>query len=698
MKHEKFATGLLAFFMAVFIALSGTACLATGFSLNVESWATICLWCIFFTLIAMAFFHFKWGALVFAALSLVALNTLLRTTALMDSVASVVTHITKLYDSGYHWGYLQWGDVAVSDVASDGFLYLLCSLVSACIAWTLLKKLPLVFAVLAGLFPMVLCCILRNTSPSPVSMWLLMSGIALLILSRSTCRLDGKRAVTLTARLLIPVMLFTSLVFIWAPTVSYEATSRAILEYITQHFQQAERPAPTVTGPPMAGTEFTPYKADPLDLSQAGPINLGKSQVMRVNTQFSGTLYLRDQAYDTYTGTDWLITADSKNEGGWPMVNNTEGNVTKLSISTMLKKEYRYIPYYINNKVWTFDLENGVLQNPDGLQNYHFSIQTFTGAVTFIPLSAEEERLYTALPRETQVAAQAYLSTLFSDDVVYTVAEQANLIAEFVKNSATYSKNTQKMPADRQDFALWFLESSQTGYCVHFATAATVLLRAAGIPARYVSGYMTTLSSLGSATVTADQAHAWVEYLDPGKGWTVLEATPAEPIQVPTEPTVPAPTEPTQPSEPDPTEPSMPTEPSAPPPTHDPSGGAENPIVPTAPMDWTWLIVSLQILLLWGILLGQHRLRKHLRSQWLCHGTANEQAVRRWKYLRRLSRLAGYHVPMELYYLTEKAVYSQHLLTDEELSMYDVSINEALIKLTRKKKPIGFLWKLLLAL
>lgn len=701
MKNEKFSNSLMAFFLATFISLSGIACLATAFSLNVASWGGIVLWGAGFTLAAILFFQFQWGILVFTALGMLALNTLLRTSSLMDSITSVVTHITALYDRGYHWGYLQWGDVTIADVASDGFLCLLCSLVSVCIAWVLMKKLPLVFATLAGLFPMILCCILRDTGPDLLPLWLLMSGLALMLLSRSTCRLDSRRAARLIARLLIPVMLFTGMVFIWAPKVPYEAPAQAILDYFLGLWEsQAQGPGSDATGPTIFGPDFIPYMAEPLDLSQAGPIDLGKKQVMRISSQLTGVLYLRDQAYDTYTGTGWLITADSNSENGWPITKTAGSKDKRIHISTMSSMHYRYIPYYISGSDWTVGLANGVLQNPDGTRNYFYTVQTVPEGAKCTPLNPEEENLYTLLPSDTVWAAQEHLNVLFTDEQVYTVAEQANIIAEYVKNSATYSKDTSKMPADESDFAVWFLNSSETGYCIHFATAATVLLRTAGIPARYVSGYMTTLSSQGRATVIADEAHAWVEYFHPEKGWTVLEATPADPATQPTEPTKPAPTDPTEPSKAptDPTEATNPpaTRPTAPTSPTKPSGG---PIsgTPAKPMDWTWLIVCAQILLLIGILMGQHRLRKHLRYKWLHTGNSNQQAVRRWKYLRRISRLTGYHVNKELYYLTEKAVFSQYLLTDEELSRYDTAIGESFAKLSKRKPLIRFLCKLLLA-
>ena len=111
---------------------------------------------------------------------------------------------------------------------------------------------------------------------------------------------------------------------------------------------------------------------------------------------------------------------------------------------------------------------------------------------------------------------------------------KAQAIASYVRNSATYDTKTSRMPMDSEDFAKWFLEESDTGYCVHFATATAVLLQAAGIPARYVTGYLVPVQAGEATPVLSNQSHAWVEYWLPGYGWTVLEATPATTATNPT--------------------------------------------------------------------------------------------------------------------------------------------------------------------
>lgn len=74
-----------------------------------------------------------------------------------------------------------------------------------------------------------------------------------------------------------------------------------------------------------------------------------------------------------------------------------------------------------------------------------------------------------------------------------------------------------------------FLESGR-GYCLHYASAATVLSRALGVPARLVLGYRArdARASDGSYLVTNRDLHAWTEvYLD-GVGWLPLDVTPAQ--------------------------------------------------------------------------------------------------------------------------------------------------------------------------
>jgi transglutaminase-like putative cysteine protease len=78
-----------------------------------------------------------------------------------------------------------------------------------------------------------------------------------------------------------------------------------------------------------------------------------------------------------------------------------------------------------------------------------------------------------------------------------------------------------------QDIVDYFLFDLEKGYCDYYASAMVVLARAAGLPARYVIGYLAeTFDETDQVyIITADQAHAWTEVYFPGYGWIPFEPT-----------------------------------------------------------------------------------------------------------------------------------------------------------------------------
>jgi transglutaminase-like putative cysteine protease len=73
-----------------------------------------------------------------------------------------------------------------------------------------------------------------------------------------------------------------------------------------------------------------------------------------------------------------------------------------------------------------------------------------------------------------------------------------------------------------------FLFQRQAGHCEYFSTAMVVLLRAAGIEARNVNGFLGgQWSPFGEyLAVTQNEAHSWVEVWFPGYGWVAFDPTP----------------------------------------------------------------------------------------------------------------------------------------------------------------------------
>lgn len=108
----------------------------------------------------------------------------------------------------------------------------------------------------------------------------------------------------------------------------------------------------------------------------------------------------------------------------------------------------------------------------------------------------------------------------------------AQLVQQFLTSKAfKYSKNPPS--AGGKDVVENFLSNSREGFCVHFASAGTMILRQMGVPCRYVSGYCAKGDNFKSGENDGDicevkdsQSHAWVEiYLD-DFGWIPVEMTP----------------------------------------------------------------------------------------------------------------------------------------------------------------------------
>lgn len=75
-----------------------------------------------------------------------------------------------------------------------------------------------------------------------------------------------------------------------------------------------------------------------------------------------------------------------------------------------------------------------------------------------------------------------------------------------------------------------FLFERREGFCGHYASAYTALMRAAGVPARVVSGYLggtwvEPLSGSPFLDVRQSNAHAWSEVWLPGEGWRRVDPT-----------------------------------------------------------------------------------------------------------------------------------------------------------------------------
>jgi transglutaminase-like putative cysteine protease len=92
--------------------------------------------------------------------------------------------------------------------------------------------------------------------------------------------------------------------------------------------------------------------------------------------------------------------------------------------------------------------------------------------------------------------------------------------------SFTYTLSPPLLARDSADD---FLFNTRAGFCEHYASAFVILMRAAGIPARVVTGYQGGWwnAESGYLLVRQSDAHAWAEVWGEGRGWQRVDPTAA---------------------------------------------------------------------------------------------------------------------------------------------------------------------------
>ena len=126
----------------------------------------------------------------------------------------------------------------------------------------------------------------------------------------------------------------------------------------------------------------------------------------------------------------------------------------------------------------------------------------------------------TANPRSRELAVA--MRKRASDERAYATA----VLAMFRAQNFYYTTTPPLLATDPVDE---FLFSTRAGFCEHYASAFAVLMRAAGIPARIVTGYQGgEINTVGNyLTVRQADAHAWTEIWLDDAGWVRIDPTAA---------------------------------------------------------------------------------------------------------------------------------------------------------------------------
>jgi len=248
--------------------------------------------------------------------------------------------------------------------------------------------------------------------------------------------------------------------------------------------------------------------------------------IITMYSQLGGSYYVRDAFYGDYNGKSFdpapryigglvnpmMLTGFAlqnegfsghivKFKGGQYMVYNI---VNGLATDTMA-------PTNISGNTYTYEnIRENAFQGtlPDDLADFERDYRAFVyDNYLQIPDNTKEVLL--------SLAAEAGLDPN-SPNIIAEVAAYIASSAEYCMDYAGWDY--------REDTVVEFLTEVKKGVCVHFASSATMMFRALGIPARYVTGAVPTAVAGEWAEIEVI-GHAWTEVYIDGLGWIYIDAT-----------------------------------------------------------------------------------------------------------------------------------------------------------------------------
>ena len=371
---------------------------------------------------------------------------------------------------------------------------------------------PAALALLPGILP---CFILTDTPPSLLPLLAAVFSVVAQALSQSVRRRnageEGKAILlaALTAAGLLGLLLYLFPRDSYTPPITWDELTTKMDRWSQN---QNDR------GNLRAGLSGNP---DSVDLSNLSALPNHSATVMQVKASRSMYLYLRGSSYADFDGVTWRRGAEQRWDSLPMLPYLGRRPEVSLTLVTMERVEQLYSTYQITALPSGAEaVSDAYLRNADGRMYYDLEFVTDPG-----PVEADEaydrwvRDRCTQLPEETRAGVLAWweenrgdleaFPALSEEDMtsglsVIVVGEDgtgrvgdtiqvsgyvdpdsraayllayAEAVAAKVSQAASYSRTPERAPRDR-DFCTWFLQEAEEGFCVHYASSCTALLRA----------------------------------------------------------------------------------------------------------------------------------------------------------------------------------------------------------------------------
>lgn len=272
---------------------------------------------------------------------------------------------------------------------------------------------------------------------------------------------------------------------------------------------------------------------------------LGRSELViaAVNSDKDGAVYLRAQSYGDYKDNVWADAAE------YPMLldqrygyNYLSGAAMKNSVDVSsgqvrIRSKYQYmLPYYTSMGNFNYSIQTSDVAYGSAKTEYDVKCSFYSkygdDVVGLLGAYEDEEAAYREFVYQNYLEIPDESLRVTLDKIIETEkfdktdAELVSKIAKYMQNFGTYDLDYNRALDEEENIINAFLTEYKRGVCRHYASAATLLYRAMGIPARYTIGVVGKSAVSGVWTdVPASSLHAWVEVYIDGLGWIMVETT-----------------------------------------------------------------------------------------------------------------------------------------------------------------------------
>lgn len=229
-------------------------------------------------------------------------------------------------------------------------------------------------------------------------------------------------------------------------------------------------------------------------------------------------LYWRAKVFERFNGQDWLPALLPASQ---PLSPQQAGYQYKLVVEPHFQRSLFSLGQVNQFQGQVRPIAAGLIESYQQInRRFSYGLRSDGEAVA---QQNNEEAIRNLILRHSNPQASALAVQLKQQHP--TASAYAKALYQYFQNNQ-FSYSLRPPVLNKQAQIDQFLFEHRIGFCGHYASAASYLFRAAGIPARVVGGYQGgSWQGAGDyLQVLQKDAHAWVEYLDQGR-WRRFDAT-----------------------------------------------------------------------------------------------------------------------------------------------------------------------------